>query len=307
MIWLAALSGCQPPEAPAAPTAWQYTGAPAEALPLLSLAEVAAEVAAVPALLAWINPHHIVNAAHDFQGRMTPDCPSFSLHNDQTLLEGDCATPEGNSYYGYQLSAEAQDVELAFEEVSGYHRVFRWMTGAARYEMADGSAMELLGDNEIRDYDRVEEDGSVVPVVSLYLWGDFRRIAAAGQEPSPSWLEEGIGVQLYLESERYAAGRRVVWEGGVIRLEGPVAAVALRGLTLDARACGGEPEGRISLWQQADGLARWYDVDFGAASGPEPSDACDGCGRVSVEGVDIGEVCAPLGALAEWEVGPWVP
>lgn len=69
--------------------------------------------------------------------------------------------------------------------------------------------------------------------------------------------------------------------------------------------CAEEPSGAISAFV-AEGL--WVDVEFdGASWGGEVEEAlCDGCGRVSLEGLALGEVCLsfePVRHLDDW--GLW--
>jgi hypothetical protein len=269
------------------PTPWTFDAPDEEEPAPLATADLEAGLDAVIGTLDHVDPFLLWDTYEAALARGDGACPLAETHNNMQLNEGDCTTADGaTSFYGYEISNRIEGFLYDDGQGGEWTRLWLWTTGAARIEGADGYLLEMLGDCLYRDYDTF--DG--VPAFSLYLWGDFR---AADAGLDGTWLDEGLGLELYADLVGEAGARTVDWDGGITRIPGAIAAARLDGLTLTS-ACDVEPSGGLWLWDTDD---RWYEVDF--------DDTCDGCVHVTLDGQDLGEACADWTPLIDWETQPW--
>lgn len=111
--------------------------------------------------------------------------------------------------------------------------------------------------------------------------------------PVGTWIDRRptLWVHLAQLSAEGSDAYRTEVDGTIGNLPAPYASVSFQALAwTDPRlggSCALEPTGAVEL-RHDDGPA--YRVTFG--------DACDGCGRISVLGFDLGEMCADFSALA---------
>ncbi|MDP2309650.1 MAG: hypothetical protein Q8P18_26760 [Pseudomonadota bacterium] len=285
-------AGCDAPnaeeDAALVPTPWTYTDPGAPDRPMLSASDVEGELSNVVTFLRKTDPLFIFEAREVGLARSDSTCPTVIDHNNQTFVEGDCTTADGTRFLGYNLSTDGSGmIGLPGEPVEN-HRYFAWTTGNLEISRDDGYELHLLGDCQYRDYDTTDGD----PGFQIYLWGDF----SVKDGVTTNWLNDEVGVHLYLDSVDYPTGRSVEWSGGVSRLGGLIDAVSFEDFVISETAtCGAiEPSGTLWLW---DSNLHWYEVAF--------DETCDGCADVRVDGVSIGSACQDWTPLIDWEARPW--
>lgn len=219
--------------------------------------------------------------------QMEETCPTRVNHNDQLLTQGDCTDSQGNEYYGFQVSIEARKTNLDLDGFLAFYEKVRWMSGVSRFILNNGIDMRVYGDNLVG----IWLDAENQPHTHLYLWGDWYRQGTDLGE----WLEEDVGVELYLDTEDRGSSKVVDLHGGISRITGDYSAVVYEDLHYDSEVCALEPTGRLRLLA-AD--RRWYTFDFG--------DNCDGCAHVQNQEGTLADLCIDFSEWQNWENSPWI-
>ncbi len=273
-------------EAPVIPSAWTYDAPDRELKPALELAEISEALAEAVAMLLWIDPRKPYDAYVDARTRFDATCPERSEHNRQDLDLGDCADADGTAFFGYEVSVDMHNAPVDYEGISAWHHNFRFMSGNSHVTDANGFELEAAGSALFRDYEN--DDGSRAS--RSMIWGDYSRVG----DPQDDWLDDALGVEVYIDSLRTEAAKSMAIEGGVTRASGIARAFTFDGLVIDESVCALEPAGSISVWGQD---SRWIGTFF--------DDLCDGCGAAFRGGDALGEVCADFTPLLGWSNTPW--
>jgi len=219
-------------------------------------------------------------AYDDVMTHGSPSCPSY--YDTQGLWYDDCSTDGGAEFHGYVYEVE------------------QYVPGD-EYWTIYGEAMGRAPDSRDFDFSGYAYYGDVSDDFgnrSLYtgVAGTFRWEGAE----DGSWLKEGGSPAVYLLATTDSRGKRWMYLEGALGDVGgdPAQAVDFGGLSLGDRTfglpCDNEPTG--TAWIR-DREGAWYELVFDTA--------CDGCGRVSRDGDDHGEVCADFSQWLEWEGKPW--
>lgn len=278
------LLACTSPQSPQ-PSLWTYHETATQPPPLADLPTIKTGIERSIYWLLRADPNLPYEAFSSYLAQMQDDCPSSEDHHAQLLNLGDCSDSVGNRFYGYQISTNVWDSNISYNGIDALHHNFRWMTGTARYEMADGRQFESMGDALLQDY--ITEDG--FRGLYMYLWGDYRRI----NDPTDDWMTDGIGVEMVMEAHQSADGWQSLWNGGIIRIPDTFPAFSLKDFQIND-TCPLEPQGTLKLW---DPNQRWYDITYDTN--------CDGCAQVTQNGTELGSVCADYSPLTNWEEQPW--
>lgn len=288
---------------PLVPSAWSWEES-VERGPPLSAAEVEA---ALPALLGELADFHGLGVVELYRSRMElrePPCPyierTTQTQPDYVLSEywnGDeCTSASGVYFDGYAYSRESFDRDL------GDGLVY------------DG--FDFKGDGVV-----IEPDGATFIVGGFaFVWEGVSRDGQeqgwqTGVQGSVTWTGEGYDsawftgdrvAEMIVEAHDLRRGRDFRAEGGVAGFEGSLQGlVAWPVAAYEDSACPQELGGE--LWLR-DESGRWYYLQFDGATSPEDAvdmSACDGCGRLSLDGEALGEVCVSPDRLWAWEGSPW--
>lgn len=210
-----------------------------------------------------------------------------------------CASDAGTSFdgYGYYYDTTERDYGSYYAHEADY-----WY-GLADIRTGDGQRFEMTGSASYYDYD-------YPGAYTYYSWSMLGDFVWTGPDYANTWLGQDLSTQLSGWAYRYLSGATAMsLDGSIGGLEGAFDAANLRQVVMISTSagsnCESEPGGTISV-RTSDG--EWYDISF---DGPKywgattfPPD-CDGCGRVSHRGVEIGEVCPDLSSLLGWAERPW--
>lgn len=273
-------------DAPVTPTPWEYEAPDREIPPALDAAGVSIALGEAVAMIRWIDPRIPYDAYVEARTRFDDSCPARSDHNRQDLDLGDCVDGDGTSFYGYEVSIDMHNAQVDYDGISAWHHDFRFMSGNSQMGDTDGFAMGDAGTSLFRDYDGADglrESHSEV-------WGDISRVG----DPHGDWLDDALGVQLYVDSTRSHTVKTITIDGGVTRALGVARAFTYNGLVLDSDVCSLEPSGAMGVWGDD---SRWIDVFF--------DEICDGCGEAYRGDEALGSVCADFTPWLDWANTPW--
>ena len=215
-------------------------------------------------------------------------CPSWFMSEDGTnYWSDDCSTEAGARFSGYGGFTTYVDYDDGDHVWNGF--------GFASVGTVEAPGGELLYSNGYTSYlEGVDRSGN---------WVAYSDLAAGTQWTGApeAYLRSGavphVGFYALSDPER---------SGGVLSLAAQFEAEdSLQAVVFDellfvsegaGSGCAEEPSGVISAFV-AEGV--WVDVEFdGADWGGRVNEAlCDGCGRVSLDGVLLGEVCLSFDAL----------
>lgn len=230
-------------------------------------------------------------------------CPEVAVDpsGNRYWFDG-CIANDGSLYSGflfYYPQTDASDGTFVFsgDTVSGNARV---LDSAGRAIDIQGTASFLSG---------TAVDGTSNIVVST-LQGGFGLDAAP-----PGWLAAGpqsadltiLGLTFtgFPGAAVEVAGAVVVSRGAGDAADGTYAVefTGNRMVSGPLSPCDSEPGGTVAV---RDAAGRWIDIAFDGPTddgGADPA-ACDGCGRASRDGVELGLVCADFFPWLTWEALP---
>jgi len=228
-----------------------------------------------------------------------PGCPDVTVDPDgnRYWLSG-CQSKDGTSWAGFLFHSPVIEVNDGAFVFSG-----DTLNGNARVAEPQGRALDIQGAAGFLTGTSV--DGATDVVVSTVRGGFALDDAATG------WLADGpqsVDIELVGLSFVAVPGALVQATGSVVT-DTPDGTWAV---TFDANAvatgplsdCEEEPGGTVVA---RDPAGRWIEIDF---DGPVvdvtagDADACDGCGRATLDGAELGAVCADFTAWTTWEVLP---
>ena len=155
-------------------------------------------------------------------------------------------------------------------------------------------------------YGESESDEGLV-LSNSWLQGSF----LLEEDQADSIFDEGVSLTLQqyaVENTAYPGARYILFngqltgfglEGEAIDMTGLVAATSIVGNPCEEELIGG-----VRL---RDTSGTWWDVEFhmDQETWQIDSDLCDGCGTVTHNGTEYGEVCVDASELLQWELRPW--
>lgn len=274
------------------PSEWSYTPGTHDTIPLDAetfSAALSESLSAIPRF----DPLDLMITYADRLRLATGECPDFEPASAQTYWEGDCVSGHDAHFDGWGVSHWGHGVADP-QGGTCVDEAFLYAFG----RITDEVGVELTTFGTATYQDCVRTDG--VHHWETELIGDFAFPGAPD-----TWLATRQPVELTVSAEDAAGVHRLVVDGGLSDLPGPLASVWLDALEFDAAGtgCAAEPAGVVLAWD--DGGAA-YVVRF------EGGSACDGCGEV--EGlVDAGgapledTLCVDWSAYNDWEDRPWWP
>jgi hypothetical protein len=216
------------------------------------------------------------------------ECPTYDpQHTFQDYWEDECVTTDGSSFDGWVLSQHDRNTSFPDQRCTDFGFYF----GFCRVSDPAGEAWDGWGQLTWSECQELSTG-------DLTRSGDYRgNFRFEGGDPS--WLEDPLYLNLDVSARHGAAGRSVTIAGGLSGLTGDLPAVWFDDFVVsDGSACPAEPSGAIKAWD-LDDVA--YEVTFDGPDDP----ACDGCGALTIDGVDAGEACVDTAPLLAWEDRPW--
>ena len=202
------------------------------------------------------------------------------------LWRADCTTWLGARFNGFNLNVRAGGWSDGPLSVITYD----WVTGHSFITSPDGIYFQSFGDVDLR----VADHDAGYRVWDGFVFGDF-----VWDDPSVAgtWVQQPTSHEVYFAYEQHATHRTATLSGGLTQLEGPVLAALFDGLTLSTAAggCAAEPTGRLDI---RDAAGNWYALEL-------DDGLCDGCVHYTLDGADLGEVCADWKPLTNWDGWPW--
>ena len=258
--------------------------------PPLDIAAVQDGAAVALSALQRTVPLHLHDLYEGVRVGGDSSCPWRSdAYVGQDYWEDDCGATDGSTWYGWVLSARAQEMRSEAEH-RNYHE-FGWYFGFGRITTADGAVFNGWGSDEFRvwDADDGSSKGFFASVAGTFDWTG----ADAG------WLAEGANHGWPVDGERDSQGTTVDALGGMSLLPGTFDAFAFDSVVFDqaGTGCLDEPAGALRLHHGP--TQRWYVLSF------DPSTACDGCGALSMSGEDLGTACLDWSFFTKWSAQPW--
>lgn len=289
-----------------APPPYIYTTATKEKVPSLTTKQVETAISEGLAALVMLDPMDLHNSYESFRAASDENCPYYDedyYETYETTYWGDtCTTAAGAAFDGYGYSYEFDDY------VSGDYTYpeYRYFYGTARMTDLDGNTWEGSGYSSYYQYRYQFDPESVHSNWSSY--GSFDRTGSFDEE---NWVDNGFSYEIYRYLSYYGA-----YPGAVLTLDASISGLDTIAGTLNiddfwmysetlGSPCPEEPYGTISVRSDE---GDWFDATFdgppywGGANFPE---ACDGCGDLYFQGVEMGTVCPDFSLLSGWEVVPW--
>jgi hypothetical protein len=227
-------------------------------------------------------------------------CPTWFEFEGQSYWFADCTADSGTSYSGYAFS-------YAYEQTDLYGDGNLWdadsIYGFATIIDPDDQWYHLGG---AALYGESETDEGVL-ISNSWLQGGF---LMEGEQADPIF-EEGISLAL----QQYAADYTIYSDARYIMFNGQLTGFGLEGEAIDmtgifaATSMIGNPceEELVGSVRLRDTSGTWWDVEFDMD--PETweidDELCDGCGTVTYDGEEVGEVCVDATELLQWETRPW--
>lgn len=309
LLVLSLLAGCAPesdgslPAPPVVPSAWTWDE-PVRRGPPLTAAQVEAELPDVLAELAGFHGADVIALYRSRVELHDPPCPyveSTVQTGSETVLSdywsGDgCTTDDGAYIDGYAYSRETFG---------------RTLDDGLTYD-----GFDFKGEGVVIDPDGATFMAGGFAFLMEGLSRDGRsRGWQSGVQGSVTWTGEGYDsawftgervAEMVVEAYELEGRRSLRAEGGVAGFSGLIQGFVAWPVALyEASACPQELGGDLWL-RDVDG--RWYALAFDGATSLDDAldlDACDGCGRLSLNGEALGEVCASPEALTSWGDTPW--
>ncbi len=229
-------------------------------------------------------------------------CPTWAIdESGNPYWSSACTTPAGTRYDGYGLF-------LLYDNTEQDGVIWTGTLLYAAMEVSSPEGTQLRANGGAGQLHGISTDGS--EVYYALLDGEF---AYNGPEAAGTFLEEAdVQPALAVWATRSPGspdGGAVNLSGRLAREGGAVRAVAFNDTLWIGEGWGGscpdEPAGSLSVLT-SEGV--WLEVAFDGPtwdSGPTPAGACDGCGRASYRGADVGALCVDFSAVSALEVWPW--
>lgn len=213
-------------------------------------------------------------------------CPNLFESDDDEFWYGSCSTAEGGSFSGYGTLFRYEDVDVLG---SGLPLTGALVYGEGRIVDGAGATFELGGSAGVY----AGEDSSGTRTYISTMQGGFYWDAAGAAD---TWLATPLSPSLMVIAtlQPDADLREIRVTGGISGFGATGEAATFDEVSLPDGGCPLEPGGTIAV-RDVQGI--WYDLSF--------DDTCDGCGEASVEGEDVGPVCADFSAWLSWEDAPW--
>ncbi|MEQ1502207.1 MAG: hypothetical protein ABMB14_08245 [Myxococcota bacterium] len=210
-------------------------------------------------------------------------CPTRFVNDGVAYWLDDCTSDVGTAFSGFGVD------DLTVDPASGL--TVETIGGVGSISAADGAFVTFDGYVQV-----ASADDGYVRSTTILVAGEFATDAASA---SGTWVEEGVVPNLVVARyEIGGLGTAAIVTGTLEGLPGGWSVVAFDEATLIEPAtglgdCGDEPAGSISV-RTADGS--WADIVFDPVVGAEAVEtadpaACDGCGQVWHDGVDVGQAC----------------
>ncbi len=224
-------------------------------------------------------------------------CPQVTADGlGNTYWLSGCTTDDGTSFGGFLFQSNGGTD-------GGFSFVGDALNGNARITSGDGSTIDIQGSVGFLQGETL--DGSA-DVVFSEVSGGF-----ALDPAPPGWLASGpqsVEIAIVGIALRAIAGTIVQVTGSVVTAgdDGTVAVLfdetAMASGPLSA--CDEEPGGIVEV---RDPAGRWIEIAFdGPVLDVSPGDAtaCDGCGLATLDGAELGTVCADFTPWLSWEALP---
>jgi hypothetical protein len=272
---------------------------------LLAPDEVSAALTeAVGAFLTDLDPFLVLAAIDDAVSFEDAGCPYY--YTDYYRLYGyyywygGCDTEEGTSFDGYLYGIHYDP----FTSSGYYYPDYGWWYGDGSVDRADGQSLEISGYWSMYQW---LYSSPASAYVYVYAYGDAEW---DGADYAGTWLGDAASLSYTMTgASDPQSGAWVQLDGGVSGLSGGTDSVWFDGVYMATAgygsSCPQEPSGTISI---RDDAGEWYDVEFQGptyAGGSSFPPECDGCGDIWYRGTNIGQACADLSVMTDWEGVPW--
>lgn len=229
------------------------------------------------------------------------NCPLYNFYSETaSYYDCSCNTRDGSSFYGDAFYATYEGTEDDGETFERFE-----LFSHARSEGISGERFYSAGSTVVES--RTYADGS-----ARFFSRDLGLMFSDVEGTADSWISSGLQNDMTQTLTTTSGGMPASFNanGSIASLGGTFDAIWLESFLIGSEAsgwqCAGEPSS--ALWMRRDdGL--WVEITFdvpqGSAEAPEDRTLCDGCGRATVGGVDIGAICLDFSALFDWSGAPW--
>jgi len=315
-LLLLALAACDGPEGP--PVVRPDTGAPADtdvATVAVDLVEAGAAAQRASDLLAEMSAMPLINAYTYLMKDVEPTCPNYTeVEGGNHFWDGACTTSTGAFYHGAAFYYRLNETELQGLDLGGLAGVISpelfspgtVVSGEGFFGQIDSATQE--GDAFRCSCRGVNLSGHTPSGDQLWFNHTYGPIAWSGADAASSWLGGDQRAHLtQLATYIPANGRKMRSVSGILNgMESPYTSVDLQ-LKFDLTgpgSCALEPVGKLKIRDRFTGY--WIEVAFDVAMGTLASDPlCDGCGAATLNGAEIGSVCADFSSLTTFDGAPW--
>ena len=300
----------EPPDEAVVPTAYDvgdYADDPTSSATFDQAAIDAALQAAVDAALS-APAQPLVEAYADAMGYGDEACPSLYDVDGNIFWYDYCTADSGAYFYGYGTYLVYNDTDV-FGDGGSFDGAY--VSGLGQITDPDGHLLEIGGTAGYASGTL----GAGYPAWLTVLEGGF---VWDDPDATGTWLDAGLNPTLTIYAidavdldVHYVTVEGAM--GGILDASGdpsPYPTATFEGLVLANEIpgyfpCEEEPAGTIAL---RDALGAWYEVTFDLIVTDDKltkTGTCDGCGTVTVEGVEVGEACADFSGWLDWEEAPW--
>lgn len=231
-------------------------------------------------------------------------CPYTYEVDDNLFWYDSCTTSDGATFSGYGTLSAYEDIDLLGDGTPMDGLV---VYGEGRIVAPNGDVFETGG--TAGALEGTNDDG-----VTLFVNVTQGAFAWDSDDAKDTWLATDLSPSLTIYAAVIADYNvhYVTIDGGLTGIPGsdgddnPTPTASFSGIQYADEVvgfpCDEEPAGTISL---RDNQGTWYDLRFDIEDTGEMTGDCDGCGTVSLNGEDVGEVCADFSPWLNWGDRPW--
>ena len=309
-IMLILLAGCAQELGPAkdsldgfVPSPYEYTPAESDT-DSLDLEALAAELEMQLGTLRSYSAGQLIDSYEDAIEQSDGYCPNAYEVDGNAFWYADCSASSGTSFRGYMFYNQYESMDL-FGDGGVWNATA--VAGSADVLHSDGVRIHWGGNGyHAQGVTADEADAYYSHVNGSFLDDSADPDSVLSEGFSSTFGQYAVTKTVALQDGSHATWRGYYANGTLETLGEHVSAIQFTDVgifdALTGYPCPEEPIGTIGI-RSAGG--QWMDLVFDVDPNWQLTGECDGCGRLTHKGEELGQACLDGSVMLDWEERPW--